>query len=385
MVEKQEKRNQERLKRREEREKEERMRRRWVPMLKSRWHLQQCVFYCLTLGFYFIGQDQGAESTEGKEAPSSVCQFIRSSLLWVRFVLFKSANEICCLLSLPGPVLVTAEGDAHALRHETGAVPAHAPGRGGDGIAADPAHAAEDTVTATSRAPDTSKHRRKPLLIYTPVKENWANTWRSVGYWLRRLRTVSENKRKQQLHGLFLSPLSSFKLVFWHFTHTILLFFFFNCSVVFVLLTWISHIVLSLRSSRDRERSSRDRDRSSRDRSRERDRRDGMNGRSDSRRADDRDVGDLWRPNSIHDHNTTASSRLSIYNILMLNTLARHPTPLFSRLPPFFALVQPECTHTIKYRIEFFCLVVVVFFLLVFFFYSIRYIRFLGIWQVIGQ
>ncbi|CAI5659258.1 unnamed protein product [Oreochromis niloticus] len=47
------------------------------------------------------------------------------------------------------------------------------------------------------------------------------------------------------------------------------------------------------KSSRDRERSSRDRDRSSRDRSRERDRRDGMNGRSDSRRADDRDMGDL--------------------------------------------------------------------------------------------
>lgn len=66
---------------------------------------------------------------------------------------------------------MTAEGDAHALRHETGAVPAHALGRGGGGIAADPAHAAEDTVTATSRAPDTSKHRRKPFLIYTPVKE----------------------------------------------------------------------------------------------------------------------------------------------------------------------------------------------------------------------
>lgn len=100
VVEKQEKRNQERLKRREEREKEERMRRRWVPMLKSRWHLQQCVFYCLTLGFYFIGQDQGAESTEGKEAPSSVCQFIRSSLLWVRFVqLMKYA--VCCLCQVP--------------------------------------------------------------------------------------------------------------------------------------------------------------------------------------------------------------------------------------------------------------------------------------------
>lgn len=352
MVEKQEKRNQERLKRREEREKEERMRRRWVPMLKFRWHLQQCVFYCLTLWFYFIGPDQGAESTEGKEAPSSFCQFIRSSLLWVPFVLFKWANEICCLLSLPGPVLVTAEGDAHALRHETGAVPAHAPGRGGGGIAADPAHAAEDTVTATSRAPDTSKHRRKPLLIYTPMKENWANTWRSVGYWLRHLRTV----RKQQLHGLLwaLYPAQACVLAFYTYNPCL----FFNCSFVFVFLTWISHLVLSLRSSRDRERSSRDRDRSSRDRSRERDRRDGMNGRSDSRRADDRDMGDLWRPNSIHDHNTTASSRLSIYNILMLNTLPRHPTPLFSRLPPFFALVQPECTHTIKYKIEFFCLVV---------------------------
>uniref|UniRef100_G3P1C7 LUC7-like (S. cerevisiae) n=1 Tax=Gasterosteus aculeatus TaxID=69293 RepID=G3P1C7_GASAC len=42
-----------------------------------------------------------------------------------------------------------------------------------------------------------------------------------------------------------------------------------------------------------RHKSSRDRERSSRDRSRERDRRDGMNGRSESRRADDRDMGDL--------------------------------------------------------------------------------------------
>ncbi|XP_074475075.1 putative RNA-binding protein Luc7-like 1 isoform X2 [Sebastes fasciatus] len=42
-----------------------------------------------------------------------------------------------------------------------------------------------------------------------------------------------------------------------------------------------------------RHKSSRDRERSSRDRSRERERRDGMNGRSDARRADDRDVGDL--------------------------------------------------------------------------------------------
>ncbi len=67
-----------------------------------------------------------------------------------------------CLLILSGPVLVTAEGDARAPRHETGAVRAHAPGRGGGDIAADPALAAEDTVTATSRAPDTSKYTTRP-------------------------------------------------------------------------------------------------------------------------------------------------------------------------------------------------------------------------------
>ncbi|XP_070847038.1 putative RNA-binding protein Luc7-like 1 isoform X1 [Chaetodon auriga] len=42
-----------------------------------------------------------------------------------------------------------------------------------------------------------------------------------------------------------------------------------------------------------KHKSSRDRERSSRDRSRDRDRRDGMNGRSDARRADDRDMGDF--------------------------------------------------------------------------------------------
>lgn len=63
------------------------------------------------------------------------------------------------VLSPPGPtglVLVTAEGDAHAPLRETGAAPARAPGKGGGGIGADPTPAAEDTVTATSRAPDTS-------------------------------------------------------------------------------------------------------------------------------------------------------------------------------------------------------------------------------------
>lgn len=64
------------------------------------------------------------------------------------------------LLFSPGPVLVTAEGDARVPHHETGAARAHVPGRGGGGTAADPALAAADTVTATSRAPDTSKYTR---------------------------------------------------------------------------------------------------------------------------------------------------------------------------------------------------------------------------------
>lgn len=56
---------------------------------------------------------------------------------------------------------MTAEGDVHALHHETGAVRAHAPGRGGGGIVADLALAAEDTATATSRAPNISKYATK--------------------------------------------------------------------------------------------------------------------------------------------------------------------------------------------------------------------------------
>lgn len=54
---------------------------------------------------------------------------------------------------------MTAGGDARAPPPERGAAPAHAPGRGGGGTAADPipTPAAEGTVTATSRAPDTSE------------------------------------------------------------------------------------------------------------------------------------------------------------------------------------------------------------------------------------
>lgn len=52
---------------------------------------------------------------------------------------------------------MTAGGDARVRRLETSAAPVRAPGTGGGGIAADRAPATEDTVTATSTAPDTSK------------------------------------------------------------------------------------------------------------------------------------------------------------------------------------------------------------------------------------
>lgn len=122
----------------------------------------------------------------------------------------------------------------------------------------------------------------------------------------------------------------------------------YNLSLCFVyFLHWISRPVSPRRSSRDRERSSRDR-------SRERDRRDGMNGRSDSRRAGDRDAGDLWRPNSIH-HDTTTScclslTCLSIYNNLTSHTHTHSPCLDPSVLPPAsflcFNAADPGCTHT---------------------------------------
>lgn len=67
---------------------------------------------------------------------------------------------------------MTAEGGVHAPHLETGAVRAHAPGIGGGGTAADPALAAEDTVTATSRAPNTSKCTTKPTTVHTKPPEN---------------------------------------------------------------------------------------------------------------------------------------------------------------------------------------------------------------------
>lgn len=62
------------------------------------------------------------------------------------------------LVGLPGLVHVTAEEGAP--RHETSAVLVHAPGSARDGIAAGPAPAAEDIITAiaASRAQDTSKY-----------------------------------------------------------------------------------------------------------------------------------------------------------------------------------------------------------------------------------
>lgn len=70
-------------------------------------------------------------------------------------------SKLCHLVGLPGLVHVTAEESAPAPRHETSAVLAHAPGSARGGIAAGPAPAAEDNVTAiaASRAQNTSKYR----------------------------------------------------------------------------------------------------------------------------------------------------------------------------------------------------------------------------------
>lgn len=110
----------------------------------------------------------------------------------------------------------------------------------------------------------------------------------------------------------------------------------FPTGTSFIILNALAHCLLH-RSSRDRERSSRDRSRE-----RERDRRDGMNGRSDSRRADDRDMGELWRPNAIHPASHTHGHLLSLSPIgpflitRMLHTVLSL-TSLFSRLCLFFA------------------------------------------------
>lgn len=79
----------------------------------------------------------------------------------------------CVLFIFSGLVLVTAEGGAHAPHHETSVVHAHAPGKGGGGIAAGPAPAVEAIVTATSRAPDTSMYKKlhtKPTQNLTSKK-----------------------------------------------------------------------------------------------------------------------------------------------------------------------------------------------------------------------
>lgn len=112
-----------------------------------------CTVYMNIWGFYSIGPDHAAESIEGRKL-ALLCFILKWPV-----VLIKGANHeiITLILFSSGPALVTVEGDARARHHETGAVRAHDPGRGGGGIAADPALAAEDIVTPTSRAQNTSK------------------------------------------------------------------------------------------------------------------------------------------------------------------------------------------------------------------------------------
>lgn len=81
------------------------------------------------------------------------------------------------ILLFSGPVLVTAEGDAPTPHPETGAVLAHAPGKGGGGTAADPALAAEDTVTAMSEAPGTSKYSQS---VHASPTQNVSSTFAAI-------------------------------------------------------------------------------------------------------------------------------------------------------------------------------------------------------------
>lgn len=97
MVDKQEKRNQERLKRREEREKEERMKRRRVQSHKVMFSAT-CTYYSLNLclSTYFIGPDQGAESIEGKE----MSFFVYVDFLF-HVLIFFMLSVICFFCQVP--------------------------------------------------------------------------------------------------------------------------------------------------------------------------------------------------------------------------------------------------------------------------------------------
>lgn len=120
--------------------------------------------YQSTLFIFQIGPDHAAESIKGKKR-AIFLRDVNETVVMIKEVFSEITAHI---LLLSGPVLVTAEGDAHTPRPETGAVLAHAPGKGGGGTAADPALAAEDTVTAMSGAPDSSKYTKR-LSQFTPV------------------------------------------------------------------------------------------------------------------------------------------------------------------------------------------------------------------------
>lgn len=145
VVDKQEKRNQERLKRREEREKEEKMKKRWA-QTSDVW----CIYapISIRLLLFHLEPDHAVENIKGKSLP-----FLHFTLTWSWWATEQEAP----ILFLSGLALVSAGGDALVQHRERGAVHARVPGRGGGGIAADQPLAPEDTVTATSTAPDTSK------------------------------------------------------------------------------------------------------------------------------------------------------------------------------------------------------------------------------------
>ena len=153
VVDKQEQRNQERLKRREEREKEEQLKKRWVQTFKMLhgisfvYFIYKCDF---VLCLFLRTRSRSREQKRWEHCLKHLSTF-ETSCSDEKFLF---VTPRCFLSFSSGPVLVTAGGGAPAPHHETSAAPA--PGRGRGGTAAAPAPAAEANVTATSRAPDTS-------------------------------------------------------------------------------------------------------------------------------------------------------------------------------------------------------------------------------------
>lgn len=109
---------------------------------------------------------------------------------------------------------MTAGGGARAPPPERGAAPARAPGRGGGGTAADqtPTPAAEDTVTATSRAPDTSERTQNTRIkLFFSVSSSFFFIFQLL---LRQLKVTVVPKLRLKLRQVAGKPFYTCKITF---------------------------------------------------------------------------------------------------------------------------------------------------------------------------